>query len=229
LQGFLGGIENLPHYSPENRSKAITFWQSWQNEKNGLFYNPFFVDPANPASHRTNEGYDPERYHRRGKDIEKVNQKYLPLVLTALGAAPLYQVEEERRVADENIGAAVEGIESALKKGARGQTVGNQVTRQIWLMADHIDRGRTELIPDYEHLMALLLHRFNPGTGLLGKPDSGRLKSPTFGHFKIPHFQDYSAPCYGCLLQGGSLHGKCFESGYARFDHHPSRERAFAA
>lgn len=170
LQGFLGGIENLPHYSPENHKKAIDFWQSWQNEETGLFYNPFFVDPANPTVRRKTEGYDPRIYHRRGKDIEKVNQKYVPLVLGGLGTAPLYKVEEERRLTKENIGVSVEDTAKTLKKGARGQTIGNQVTRQIWLMADHIDSGRTELIPDYERLMSLLLRRFDSRTGLLGKP-----------------------------------------------------------
>jgi hypothetical protein len=50
LQGLLGGIENLPNYSPENHRKAIEFYQSWQDEKTGLFHNPHFVDPGIPVA-----------------------------------------------------------------------------------------------------------------------------------------------------------------------------------
>ena len=49
LQGFLGGLEKLPYYSKDNHKKAIEFWQSWQNKKNGRFYNPILEDPQNPG------------------------------------------------------------------------------------------------------------------------------------------------------------------------------------
>jgi hypothetical protein len=163
LQGLLGGIENLPNYSPENHRKAIEFYQSWQDEKTGLFHNPHFVDPWNPSSKRSTDGYNARQY--RG-----VNQKYLPGLLAALGSAPLFEVAEDRKLAEEDVASTVRDLEKALMHGARGSRLGNQVTRQIWIIADHIDKGKTELIPDYEYLMALLLRRFHSGSGLLGKP-----------------------------------------------------------
>jgi len=172
LQGLLGGIEKLPNYSPENHKKAIEFWQGWQNEQTGLFHNPFFVDPANPDVERKTEGYNAAQYRRRPLH-ERVTQKYLPGILTALGSAPPYEVAEDRKLAEGDVASTVRGIEKSLLRGARGQTIGNQVTRQIWVVADHIDEGKTEFIPDYERLMALLIRRFDSETGLLGRPSFG--------------------------------------------------------
>jgi len=170
LQGLLGGIDKLPNYSPENHKKAVAFWQGWQDEKTGLFHNPFFTDPKNPRTKRNTEGYNQGQHCRRPVH-ERVVQKYLPNILTALGSAPLYEVAEDRKLAEEDVASTVLGIEKALRRKGGGQRLGNQVTRQIWVIADHIDKGKTELIPDYERLMALLLRRFDAKTGLLGNPN----------------------------------------------------------
>jgi hypothetical protein len=201
LQGLMGGIEKLPNYSPENHRKAIAFWQGWQDGKTGLFHNPFFVDPQNPAVMRETPGYKGSQYRKR-PEHERVVQKYVPNLLKALGAKPLHPVLEERKVSGDDVASTIKGLEKALIHGARGQRIGNQVTRQLWVMAEHADQGEVELVPHCERLMSLLLRRFDARTGLLGSK---------------PNFADYNTSANNV---------KCFARivGYLGLENYPHRE-----
>ena len=201
LMGLVGGIENLPNYSPENHRKAIAFWQGWQDGKTGLFHNPFFVDPKNPAVARETAGYKTAQYRRR-PEHERVVQKYVPNLLKALGSKPLHPVLEDRKLAKDDMASTVEGLEKILIHGGRGQRIGNQVTREIWVMAEHADEGKVELIPDCERLMSLLLRRFDANTGLLGSK---------------PNFSDYNTSANNV---------KCFAriTGYLGLENYPHRD-----
>lgn len=201
LQGLVGGIENLPNYSPENHRKAIAFWQGWQDDKTGLFHNPFFVDPKNPAVARETAGYKAAQYRRR-PEHERVVQKYVPNLLKALGIKPLHSVFEKRRMVSEDISSTIKDLEKALVHGRRGQKVGNQITRELWVMADHIDQGKVELIDDHERLMSLLMRRFDAKTGLMGSK---------------PKFADYTTSANNV---------KCFARivGYLGLENYPRRD-----
>lgn len=160
MLNFLGGYEKLPHYSPENREKAIAFWQSWQNAEDGCFYNPFMEDPHNPGTWRNTDGYNLAWYRNRGG--LGVVQKYVPGILKALGAEPLYEtLATQVAVTDNEI--PIEKLEQLIRKGD-----GNWGGQMLHLMAERIDAGQNDLIADYERIMSLLLQQFNPETGMLG-------------------------------------------------------------
>ena len=161
LKSFLGGYEKLPHYSPENRRKSIEFWQSWQNEKDRRFYNPYLEDPQNPGTYRSAAGYNLAQYRNSGG--RRVNQKYVPGILKVLGATPLYEtVATQEVVTDSQI--PVKKLEAIIRRG----DTGNAGCQMLHFMAQKIDAGQTELTADYERLMALLLQHFNPKSGMLG-------------------------------------------------------------
>jgi len=161
LKTFLGGYEKLPHYSPENRHKAIEFWQSWQNKKDHRFYNPYLEDPQNPGTYRNADGYNLSQYRKSGG--RRVNQKYVPGNLKALGAKPLYEtLATQEAVTDNQI--PVKKLEAIIRRG----DTGNAGCQMLHFITQKIDAGQTDLIPDYERLMALLLRQFNSKTGMLG-------------------------------------------------------------
>jgi hypothetical protein len=67
------GLEGVPGYTAERRRAAVSWWQSWQNDRTGRFYNPAVTDPQQPR--------DPSGF---------CNEKYVVNILRALGAAPLH-------------------------------------------------------------------------------------------------------------------------------------------
>jgi hypothetical protein len=73
-------LEELPGYSEANQRKAVAFWRSWQNRNTGRIYNPLYQDPQNPDIRRQVPG------NRDDYAPDKINMKYVPSILSALGA-----------------------------------------------------------------------------------------------------------------------------------------------
>lgn len=81
---FFESLKNLPYYSKENHKKAVDFWKSWQNLQTGRLYNPLYQNPQKPEEKRHTPG------NRNDYSPEKINLKYIPLILEVLdGQLPI--------------------------------------------------------------------------------------------------------------------------------------------
>jgi len=149
-------LEELPGYSEENHRQAIGFWQSWQNRSTGRLYNPLYQDPQNPGVRRDTPG------NRADYSPEQINMKYVPAILTALGAAlPL----------------PVPAITAQVRADA-GEDVFDHLWESVALRnpshagafplepAMALDAGDESKIPQVEAGMAALLRAYNRETGL---------------------------------------------------------------
>lgn len=149
-------LEDLPGYSKENHRKAIEFWQSWQNRKTGQLYNPLYQDPAQPQVKRQSPG------NRDDYTPEKINLKYVPKILDALGAElplPIPGIATQVRA---DTGANIfdhlwESI--ALRRASHAGVFPVDAAMEL-------EAGDTSEIPQIEAGMGALLRGYSSETGM---------------------------------------------------------------
>jgi len=148
-----GDLETLPGYSKENHQQAIKFWQSWQNLKTGRLYNPLYQDPQNPEMKRHNVD------NRDDYSAETINTKYIPAILTMLGAKLPMPV---------NIVSHSDGDEDTFDE--LWEWIPQWFTSPSGmfpvLAARELDEGNLEKIPQVEVGMAALVRAYNHETGM---------------------------------------------------------------
>lgn len=108
-------LQELPGYSEENRQSAIAFWKSWQNRETGVMYNPRYQNPQKPEEMylkpEDEKLYYRQKYHNGMPNA--VNDKYIVVILRALGSEPDIPVSSTGMIAYENLWAHIERSESS--------------------------------------------------------------------------------------------------------------------
>lgn len=156
-------LKDLPGYSDENHSKAIAFWQSWQNLETGQLYNPLYQDPQKPHIKRHTPG------NKADYTPQSINAKYIPNILAALGAElplPIMGIATQvRDIPEDDIFDELWEAIAARNPSPAGAFPFNAALA--------LEAGNLHTIPQIEAGMGALLRAYNPDTGMW-RPDPMR-------------------------------------------------------
>lgn len=168
LKFYGGDLTRLPFYSRENHRQAIEFWQSWQNLKTGRLYNRLYQDPQHPERKRQKPG------NRRDYSPDRINTKYVPHILSLLGASLPKPVNTAVR-AD----TGVDTFDQLWAHIARWESspAGAIAVAAAW----QLDGGRLDKIPQAEAGLAALVRDYSKETGMWWPAPSKDFPWGTYG------------------------------------------------
>lgn len=150
-----GGVEKLPGYTPEAKTRMAEFIQQLQDPQTGLF-----SDPHLEAARAREEGLDVFR---------SAVTKYAFNLLTYCGAKPLYPYSS----GGEGGNFDSERYLAQMKSGnwdqpwAIGSHSGFQTRELYWL----VNEGHPEYLPALKEGVEFILSKQNPETGMWGRAD----------------------------------------------------------
>ena len=146
-------FEQIGGFNKTAKQAAIRFWQAWQDPKTGRFF-----DPRNPN--------------------RVVNEKYVPILLAALDAKPLYPFSFSSKTGQADTRVFLQRTKDDPSWEQGGWAAGSHTGfMAVEIFRSICDQGRIDLIPDLEKgVEQILAHQGKDGLwGPAEAPLAGRI------------------------------------------------------